>query len=95
MNRSICFPGTLKAGTVLALIAAALTTNSWASPSDDTVTVRAAESKAAYYAELAALYRSRAVPGSKQMITYFTAANRADRLAERYHLAASDAGSRG
>jgi hypothetical protein len=95
MNRSVCFPGTLKAGTALALISAALSSNSWASPPDDTVTVRAAETKAAYYAELATFYRSRAVAGSKQMITYFTMANRADGLAEHYHLAAVEGGNRG
>jgi hypothetical protein len=66
-------------------------------PPGDTVTVRATElqNKADHYSELASLYRGLAKPGTKHMITYFTAANRAGRLAERYHLAAAEAGHRG
>ena len=86
----------------LGLVAAGLitlvtTSVTWAASPGDTVTVRATElqTKADHYSELASFYRSLAKPGAKHMITYFTAANRADRLAERYHLAAAEAGYRG
>lgn len=53
------------------------------------------QSRAKHYTRLAAQYRALAVPGSKQMIGYFTLANRADRLAKRYRMAALEAAGRG
>jgi hypothetical protein len=83
--------------SVAGLIALIATPAVWAAPSTDTVTVRATElqNKADHYSDLASFYRSLAKPGTKHLITYFTAANRADRLAERYHLAAAEVGRSG
>ncbi len=81
---------------MLVALAAAASTFSpgvWAAPSQDSVTVRAAslQAKAEQHADLAAFYRGRAVLASKQLITYFTMANRCDQVAERYRLAAAEA----
>jgi len=43
------------------------------------------------HAEMAALYRSRAIPGSKQQIAYSTLANHCENLAESYRKAAAEA----
>jgi hypothetical protein len=53
------------------------------------------QAKADHYAKEAAYYRARAVPASKQMIQYFTMANRFDQLSKRYHMAALAATPRG
>ncbi len=68
-----------------------------AAPPQETVTVRAAalQAKADHHSELATLYRARAMPGSKQLITYFTMANHCDQLAARERLAASEIAPRG
>src|SRR6266702_6248976 len=46
------------------------------------------DSVAKRHAEMAALYRSRAIPGSKQQTAYFTLANHCEKLAESYRKAA-------
>ena len=68
-----------------------------AESSRQSVTVSAADlqSKGDYYAKLAAYYRGLAVPASKQMIAYFTLANRAEQRAEHYRMATSEAQHRG
>ena len=83
--------------TAVGLIALVMTPVLWAAASTDTVTVSATElqHRADHYSDLEAFYRSRATPGAKHMITYFTQANRADRRAEHYRLAAAEAGHRG
>jgi hypothetical protein len=80
-----------------AAVASLLTSAVWAAPQSVTVTAHAADMQARseHYSQLAAFYRERAQPGSKHMITYFTAANRADRLSEHYRLAAAEASHRG
>lgn len=80
-----------------AVAASVLTPAVWAGTDGDTVTVRAAalQAKADYHAQRAAFYRERATPDSKQMITYFTLANRCDRLASHYRRAAAEEGHRG
>lgn len=98
MNQPTHFTGKLVCVTASGLIAAVMASVVSAAPPGDTVTVRASElqNKAHHYSDLASFYRSLAKPGTKHMITYFTAANRADRLAERYHhLAAAEAGRTG
>lgn len=83
--------------SILLVLAGMDTISAWAAPESNTVTRPAPElqAKADYYAHEAAYYRARAVPGSKQMIIYFTMANRFDQLAQRYHLAAVNAAARG
>lgn len=78
-------------------LASLLTSVVWAAPPTVTVTSHAADlqARSVYYSQLAAFYRERALPGTKHLITYFTAANRADGLAKRYHLAAANARDRG
>ncbi len=78
-------------------LASLLTSVVWAAPPTVTVTTHATDLQARsdHYLQLAASYRERALPGTKHLITYFTAANRADQLAKRYHLAAAEAGNRG
>jgi len=49
------------------------------------------DSVAKRHAQMAALYRSRAIPGSKQYAAYFTLANHCDHLAESYRKAAAEA----
>src|SRR5882757_4259222 len=49
------------------------------------------DSVAKRHAEMAALYRSRAIPGSKQQIAYSTLANHCENLAESYRKAAAEA----
>jgi hypothetical protein len=63
----------------------------------ETVTVTAADlrAQADHHAQLAAWYRELAAPWSKHMITYFTMANRCERRAEEYRLAAAEAERRG
>ncbi len=84
----------LVAGVALASL---LSSAVWAAPPTVTVTTHAADlqSRSDHYLQLAGFYRERALPGTKQLITYFTAANRADQLAKRYHLAAAEARNRG
>jgi hypothetical protein len=49
------------------------------------------ESLAKRHAEMGALYRSRAIPGSKQQTQYFTLANHCENLASSYRKAAAEA----
>jgi hypothetical protein len=49
------------------------------------------DSVAKRHAEMAALYRSRAIPGSKQYAVYATLANHCESLAESYRKAAAEA----
>jgi hypothetical protein len=49
------------------------------------------DSVAKRHGEMAALYRSRAIPGSKQQTVYFTLANHCEKLAESYRKAAAEA----
>jgi len=97
MNRSIRFVRKLSLSAALSLIAAGGVANVWAAPPQESVTASAAglQAKADYYAKEAAYYRARAVPASKQMIGYFTMANRFDRLSKHYHMAALAATPRG
>jgi hypothetical protein len=97
MNKVTRSTRTLLGSTVAGLITVVAAPALWAASPTDSVTVRATElqSKADHYADLASFYRRLAQPGTKHMITYFTAANRADNLAERYRLAAAEAGHMG
>jgi hypothetical protein len=97
MNRSMPLVRKLSLSAAIGLIAAVSAANVWAAPPQESVTVSTADlqAKADYYAKEAAYYRARAVPASKQMIVYFTMANRFDRLSKRYHLAALEASRRG
>jgi hypothetical protein len=96
MHRSIRCAGRWPALFIFTVVSA-LTSVSWAASTAETVTISGADlqAKANHYAELETFYRERATAGSKHMITYFTAANRADHLAQRYRLAAAEAGHRG
>lgn len=49
------------------------------------------DSVAKRHAEMAALYRSRAIPGSKQQIAYSTLANHCENLVDAYRKAAAEA----
>jgi hypothetical protein len=97
MSRPKSFNSKRPAVAAFAMAASMLTAYAWAAPPDETVTVSSAtlQAKADHHAQLAAFYRERATPWSKHLITYFTMANRCDRLAERYRMAAVEAGHRG
>ena len=97
MNRSVRFVVKAFALAALATMAATLAPVASAAPAKERVSTRAADlqTRADHYAELAAFYRKLAGSESKHMITYFTAANRLDRLAERSHMAALQAGDKG
>jgi hypothetical protein len=97
MNRPTSILCKLSASTVLAVLSAVSTANVWAASQHETVNVQATDlqAKADHYAKEAAYYRARAIPASKQMIIYFTLANRYDRLSKRYHMAALAATARG
>lgn len=49
------------------------------------------DSVAKRHAEMAALYRSRAIPGSKQQIAYSTLVNHCENLVDAYRKAAAEA----
>lgn len=87
----------LLAITTSGLTALVATSVVWAVSAGETVTIRGTElqNKADHYAALASFYRSLAKPGTKHMITYFTAANRADHLEEHYRLAAAETRHKG
>jgi hypothetical protein len=87
----------LTLSAMLGLLAAIGAADLWAAPQQSPVTVTSQDlrNKADYYAKEAAYYRARAVPASKQMIVYFTMANRFDGLSKRYRLAALEASQRG
>ena len=97
MNRFPHFVSKLLIIATLGFLSSVAAAASWAVAPSDTVTIRGAElqARADHYTQLAAFYRERSKLSSKHMITYFTAANRADWLAKRYHLAAAEQGHRG
>ena len=97
MYRSIPFVGRTLALSALAALASALSPVASGASASETVTIRTAElqNRADHYTELAAYYRKLASANSKHMITYFTAANRLDRLAVRSHVAALRAAEKG
>lgn len=85
-----------KLGASAALVGSyVLTSAAFAAP--PTVTISGIPSdlqaKADYYAKGAADYRARMRTDDKRAIIYFTQANRWDQKAQRYHLAALQAGA--
>jgi hypothetical protein len=70
-----------------------LTSAAFAAPAGGSISGAAPDlqGKAGYYARVAADYRARMRTDEKRAIIYFTLANRWDRKAQRYHLAAVQA----
>ena len=60
-----------------------------AAPSDQEAQARTFDSEAGRHAEMASLYRMRAIGGSKQQMTYLSIANHCDKEAAHYREAAT------
>jgi hypothetical protein len=85
-----------KLGVSAALVGSyVLTSAAFAAPPTVTIsgTPSDLQSKADYYGKLAAEYRARMRTDDKRAISYFTLANRLDQKAQRYHMAALQAGA--
>jgi hypothetical protein len=95
MNRFTHTLTQLGAIAALAVGSYALTPAAFAAPAADTVAATAADlqAKADHHAMMAADYRARARTDEKHAISWFTMANHCDQKAERYRMAALQAGA--